>query len=272
MASKVVFGTDVLIIGIFLPVSAITFYSIPSMLVTYMRNLVSTATWVLNPFTSEMESKADPSTIVDLLERGTKFSYLVGLPICAVFLIMGKEFISLWVGTEYGERASSVLIILTIGCLSGLGHLAINAILYGLSRHHIIAYVRTLEAILNIVLTLVMVRIWDLVGVALGMAVSHLLLMGIVLPYLVCRTIDCSYKTYIMKSIFFPLIAVIPFALLCFAVNIKYPAKNLFMFFISVFSILPVYLASAWYISFSKEERKSYILFISKFMHGKKKT
>jgi O-antigen/teichoic acid export membrane protein len=258
IASKIVFGTDVLIIGIFLPISAITFYSIPSLLVNYMRNLVQTATWVLNPLVSELESIGEVTKIKNTLVRGTKYSLLVGLPIGTVFLIMGNNFISLWMGREYGEATALVLTILTVGTIAALGHNVINSVLYGLSRHNIIAYVRIAEATVNIVLTVIFVQIWGLVGVALGMAVAHVIFMGVVLPILVCRYFAFPIGQYVNECLILPILSSIPFAVCCYFINTFFPATNLVIFFLLVTSILPVFIISAWFISFSRDERAQY--------------
>ena len=265
IASKVVFGTDVLIIGIFLPISAITFYSIPSLLVNYMRNLVLTATWALNPLISELESIGEVKKIKITLARGTKFSLLVGLPIGTVFLIMGKNFISLWMGREYGEATALVLTILTVGTLAALGNHVINSVLYGLSRHNIIANVRIAEAAVNIVLTVIFVQLWGIVGVALGMAVAHVIFMGVVLPILVCRYFALPIGQYVNECLIPPIISNIPFAVCCYFINTTFPATNLFIFFLWVASLLPVFIISAWFISFSRDEKAQYTKMICEY-------
>jgi O-antigen/teichoic acid export membrane protein len=197
--------------------------------------------------------------------RVTKLSLLLAAPISVVFLIMGENFISLWVGNDYGERTVLVLSILTIGSSVAIGHLAINSILYGLSRHNIIAYVRIAEAAVNIILTVMFIKYWGIVGVALGMAVSHILFMAIVLPVLTCIKIFLPIWDYMKESIILPLLSCIPFAICCYFVQKIVPATNLIMFFFSVASILPVYMVSAWFISFSNAEKQLYGRLISQY-------
>ena len=266
IGSKVVFGTDVLIIGIFLPVSAITFYAIPGLLISYMRNLVVTATGVLNPLISELESKSDMNKIKATLLRGTKLTLLVGLPIGLVFLIMGENFISLWMGKEYGEGTSLVLTILTVGTLAALGHHVINSVLYGLSRHNIIAYVRIAEAAVNITLTVMFIKIWGIVGVALGMAISHTVFMGVVLPILVCRSLAFPIGQYVKESIIPPILSSIPFVVCCYFIHNIFPASNLVVFFLWVASMMPVFIISLWFISFSRAERGEYTQMIYRYV------
>lgn len=265
IATKVVFGTDVLIIGIFLPVSSITFYAIPGMLVNYLRNLVSTAAYVLSPVASEFELDKNIEKIYNLLTKGTTISLLLGLPIGIVFIFMGENFISLWVGDEYGNRSNLVLSILTIGTVFALGQYVFNAILYGLSRHNIIAYVRAAEAFANITLTITLIQYYGIVGVALGMAISHLVFMAIVLPVIVCRSLKYSVVGYFKMSFIRPIISILPFSLLVFWTNRYFPSSHLFEFFSKIFLIMPIYLVSTWLISLTNEEKMHIKYFIDRY-------
>jgi O-antigen/teichoic acid export membrane protein len=262
---KVVQGSSVLMIGIFLPVSAITIFAIPSQLINYMGNLVSTAMGVLNPLISELESQRDMVKIRTTLVRGTKFSLLVGLPVGLVYLIMGKSFISLWMGKEYGEGGAQVLIILTAATLVALAHHVMGNVLLGMSRHKIVAYVHIAEAVVNIIMTVIFIKMWGLVGAALGMAIAHVILNGVVLPVLVCRSLDFPIGQYAKESIIPPILSGLPFAVCCYFIHNIFPASNLIVFFLWVVSIMPIFILSAWYISFTRTERKEYAQMIYRF-------
>lgn len=266
IASKVVFGSDAVIIGFFLPVSAITYYAIPNQLVNYMRTLVQSATWVLNPWVSELESKGDMEKIKLTLVRGSKFSFLLGLPVSLVFLFLGENFISLWMGIEYGEGTAIVFAILTIGAILGVGHLIINSLLYGLSLHNIIAYVRVVEAVVNILVSVICIKTWGIIGVAFGSAVSHISCMGIILPIFVCKKLSFPLIQYAKESIVFPMLASIPFAICCFVVSRFFPAQNLVIFFSWVTFLMPVFIISVWLLCFSKPEKEEYTQMIRRYI------
>lgn len=258
IGAKIIHDADAIIIGIFLPVSAITFYAIPGTLINMLRNLVSSVTWVLNPFFSELESKNNMAEVSSILFMATKFSFLVGLPVGIVYLFMGKTFISLWMGKEYGEGSALVLITLTLATLLGLLNFVMTSVLCGLSRHHIIAWLRVTEASLKIILCIIFVRVWGIVGVAIGTGLAHIFFMGVVLPIVTCRNLGISIGDYVKKSVISPIAASIPFAICCYLSNAFFPAGNLVIFFLWVTSMMPVFLVCAWYVAFTKAERKAY--------------
>lgn len=258
VGAKILYGADAIIIGIFLPVAAITFFAIAANLINMMRNLVSSVTWVLNPLFSELESGNDMDAVRSILAKATKFSFLVGLPVCIVYLFMGRTFISLWMGLEYGEGSFPVLAVLAIASILGLVHFVMNSVLFGLSRHNIIAWLRVGEAALKIGLCVLFIRMWGIVGVALGTALAHVLFMGLILPLAACRSLGVSVTVYARESILPPLLSGIPFAACCYLLDRYLPAGNLAVLFLWVACMMPVFLVTAWYVAFTKAERRAY--------------
>jgi O-antigen/teichoic acid export membrane protein len=265
VGTKIIFGTDAVIIGIFMEASAITFYAIPGTLINMFRNLVSSVSWVMNPMFSELEANNEMDRLKAMFGKMTKLSFLMGLPVGVVYLIMGKNFIILWMGEGYGEGSALVLTILTIGTLFTIWENIINSVLFGISRHHIIAWLRAVEAVVKIVLCILFIKMWGIVGVALANTLSHILFMGVILPLLVCRDLNMPIGTYVRESIIHPIVSCLPFALCCYFLNVYLPATNLAVFFLSVAFIMPVFICSAWYVSFTRPERVEYAQMICRY-------
>jgi O-antigen/teichoic acid export membrane protein len=263
ICQKIIFYTDALVIGYFLPAAAITYYAIAGNLIEYLRRFVITMASVLNPLISELESRQDPENIIKVLIQGTKFSLLIGTPICAVYYTMGKNFIQLWMGAEYALPAASVLSILAVTHLFSLPHYTVSSVLYGLSRHKIIAYSKMFEAVANILLSIVLVKSYGIVGVAYGTAIPHLISVLFVFPVMITRMMDLSLKKYLLSSYTGPLISAVPFIYMCFFLGKHHPTNNLFYFFGQILLILPIYIFPAWFVSFSKEERKWHLSLLS---------
>ena len=255
LGQKAIFYTDALVIGIFLSASAVTFYAIAGNLIEYLRRLIILANTVLNPVASEMESRQQMTDINDLLIQGSRFSFLLALPICITYITMGREFIGLWMGSEYSAMSGDVLLVLTVTVLLAVPHNTISSILYGISKHKLIARLRIVEATCNLGLSLVLVNYLGIVGVALGTAIPQLVIMALLLPLLASRDLDLSLGRYWLQVYLLPLIAALPFALLAYFVNTELPAQSLAVFFIQVFLMLPVYVLSVVIICFKREER-----------------
>ena len=258
IGQKAIFYTDALVIGIFLNAPAVTFYAIAGNLVEYLRRLIITSNTVLNPLVSEMEAVNDADSIRNVLIQGGRFSVLLALPISIVYLIMGREFISMWMGAEYAVSSTDVLVILTACVLFASPHMTISSVLYGMSRHDIIAKLRIMEAAVNLLLSIVLVQTVGIVGVALGTAIPHVLFMGIALPLFVRRILNLSVFDYVLNIYVRPIAASAPFVVTCFAVKTQFPSTTLLGFMFKVGLTMPVYFASIWLLGLTAMERVQY--------------
>lgn len=256
IGEKIIFSADAVIIGTFMQVSAITFYAIPGTLVNMLRSIITSATWVINPLFSELEENNEMDRVKATFTKATKLSILLAMPVGIVYMLMGKNFITLWMGSAYGEGSIQVLIILTIGTLLTIWERAVGSLLYGIGRHHIIAWLRAAEACFIIILCVIFVKIWGIVGVALASVLPHFVFMGVLLPIVVCRSLDFSVTLYVRESILPPILSSIPFACCCYYLNFYMPAENLAVFFMRITMIMPVFIICAWYVALNTRERE----------------
>lgn len=258
LAQKAIFSSDALIIGMFMPAAAVTYYAIAGNLIEYLRRLSNVTAEVLNPLTSELSSLNQHEKIRRVLVQGSKLALLVGLPIATVYIFLGREFIGLWMGEKYGPLAGDVLVVLALGQILSFPHYTMNSLLYGMSRHHIIALWRIFEAVVNVVLSIVLVQYYGIIGVAIATVIPHLIVVVVVLPWQISRIVGMSLGDYVRSAYVRPLLAVAPFALLCdWAAHNVHP-ESLLAFFSQVALLMPIYLLSAWGIAFNRSDRRYY--------------
>lgn len=263
IATKAIFLTDSIVIGMFLPMSAVTYYAIPAMLVEYARNLLRSMAQVLYPLTSMFDARNEKEKIESVFILGVKFSLVVGAPMYVIYLTMGEHFIALWMGKEYAQQAATVLIILAVTHFFSMIHYTIHYVLLGISRHYIIAYLRMTEAIINITLSVILIQYYGIVGVAIGTAVPHIGFMVLLLSLIVCRHLKIDYFRFVAKCILNPTVAAIIFGIVCVGVQRYFPANSLVLYFAQLLCLLPFYMLIAWFVAFNSVERKIILQAIS---------
>ncbi len=256
LGEKAIFSTDALVIGIFLSAPAVTFYAIAGNLIIYLRKLILMSNSVLNPVASELESKNDMSGVGQLVLNASRLTMLIALPVCIVYLSLGEDFIRVWMGLEYTESSPIVLYILAVSTLLAVPHNTINIILYGISKHKTVAYLRVLEAICNLLLSIILVNYIGIFGVALGTAIPQIIFMVITLPILVRKHIQFDGYRYIIDVYTKPLVAGLPFALTGLYITNYHAAESLFTFFLQLAAIMPVYIISIFIICLKKDEKE----------------
>jgi len=256
VALQAFFYSSNFIIALFLPMSAVTFFAIASSLIEYMKKLIWAGTQAFSPLTSQLDAKNDPAMITSLLVKGSKFSLLLGLPVGTVYIILGKQFIGLWMGAEYSADTGNILAVLSVMTLFSLPHYTISGILLGLNKHRLMAYCRILEGIANIGLSILLIKHMGLMGAAFGVAIPHLIMVIIVLPIIITRVVKIRLSEYLRLSYYPPIIAVIPFTLACLLARHYFTPHSLLTFFGEIMVLLPVYIVGVWFLSITEEEQQ----------------
>jgi len=259
IGQKIVFYSDSIVIGVMMGPAHVTFFVIGASLTDYMRRIVNQMTQMFTPLTSELQSRGEDEKISNILMLGTKMSLIIALPISIVFLTMGKRFISLWMGKEYGPLSGDVLIVLTITHFFSVAQYTTQDILQGLNKHQVCATTRCVEAVANLILSIILIRPWGILGVAVGTAIPHLATALFAYPYFISRVVKVDFRQYIFRSYLAPILSSVPFFVCCVLIEDQFPASHLPGFFLRVLFLMPLYLVSVWYLTIKKDERVVYI-------------
>lgn len=218
LSDKMIELTDSIIIGIFLNPAAVALYSVPQRLVNYLRMLLMKSSEVLFPHFSMLLAKNENEKIKDSWLKGYKLSLAIGTCITVVYLTYGGIFQVLWMQkTEFYEM-HKILIILSLGFL--LNQPMTNAFLIAVEKHKTTSKLSLLQALLNLVLSLILVKKYGLTGVALASCIPSFIISSLVLPFMANKLIGISPFTFISKSILPSLISsILPLITLSYIKN-----------------------------------------------------
>lgn len=255
VGDKIVFATDSVIVGAFLPISALTYYAIGGSLIEQFRSFVMSMASVVNPLSSSLEARREEHGLAFVVTTGARAAFLLGLPICIGFFMLGKQFIALWMGAEYAEPAGDVLVVLAVGHLLGLPYYTMSGVLYGLGRHHVVAYSRIIEGALNLTMSVILVQIYGLVGVAAGTVIPHVLVVVGLLPKLLSRWVRIDLRDYYTTVYLRPLAASLPFWAAAWYVATVIRPASFPVFFAAVGVALIAYIVPCWLFVLSGAER-----------------
>jgi O-antigen/teichoic acid export membrane protein len=259
VGEKLIYTTDAMVVGIWLPIQAVAYYAIAGSLIGYLRSLLSSTAQVFNPLASHLLSMRQSAELKAAFLLGTKLCILITLPVAAVFFLLGDVFIGLWMGAEFAEPSGQVLAILAISSVLSAPQYVFSSVLYGMSRHRVIAILRIVEATANLALSIVLVQTIGLAGVALGTAIPSLLIVMFVLPPVACRIVGIGLPEYYAKVYLRPALAITPLVLAAVWLRGALPADNLLVFFGQAAALTAIYVPCAFAIVLSSEERR-YVL------------
>ncbi len=258
VSTSLIYASDNVVIGAYLPVTAVTFYVIGGNLIEYTRTLVSGISQTMTPLASSIEAKEDETQLQRIVLFGSRAGTMVMLPIAVTFMLRGSSFIGLWMGWQYAELSGRVLSVLSITLLFWAANTITAGILLGLSKHKPIVPVMLAEGLCNLALSIVWVKSMGILGVAWGTVVPSLCTNLLFWPWYTRRTLGIHPLAFLMSAWVRPAIAIVPFVLASYAIERFWPASHLILYFIQVALLLPIAIAGYWAVCLNQTQRKDY--------------
>ena len=200
IAALAVMGTDNIVISVFLGVDRVAAYAVAFQLWALAIAALWSGVDVLLPFFARWSALDEAERLRSSYLRVTKFAF-AGTVLAAILLAAyGRQAIGWWVGPSLfvGNR------VLWVFCLLLLIATPIHTaalVLAGLGRHRAPALGGGVEAILNLALSILLVRRLGVLGVALGTLVAGVLTNGWIAPRAACRELGIAARAYVASAI-----------------------------------------------------------------------
>jgi O-antigen/teichoic acid export membrane protein len=255
VSRSIIISANTLVIGIFLPVDRITYYSLATSLLFYTRSVIASIAQTVTPQASAVQAIGEPGEMGALFLRMARLASLVVAPIAVTFLVRGETFLDLWMGDEYGEVSGPLLRILAASLVVTAPGQVLMSTLIGVKEHHRLIPFQLSEAGLNVLLSVLLVVPFELVGVAWSNTLPTIFLSFAALVTLGGGTLGVG-RGAIMTAVFLrPWCSMIPFAAVSYLLDTRWPVDNLAFYFGQVLLALPVAASGAYAFSTLPRER-----------------
>jgi O-antigen/teichoic acid export membrane protein len=257
VSGSLIYASDNVVIGAYLPVTAVAFYVIGGNLIEYTRTLASGISQTMTPLASSIESLKDQERLKRMVLLSSRAATMVILPIAVTFILRGSGFIGLWMGQQYAGLSGHVLWILAFTLIFWPANTVTSGTMLGLSKHKPLVPVALAEGVSNLLLSIFLIKRIGVVGVAWGTLIPSLGTSLLFWPWYVRRTLGIQPFTYIASAWIRPVIAAVPFALGSYLVEQYWPARHLAVFVLQVLVTLPLAAIGYWAICVEPGQRNS---------------
>lgn len=170
------------LIAMFMPVSAVGIYEVGLRICNYSRSVLYPMFTFL-PAASDLSARNEEARLQQLYLVGTKYFLLAYAFVTGVVLLFGKQFIFLWLGGDF-KQSVLVMFILVLGTLYQTQNMVAHVMLPGMGRVRAFTWVMAAYPLVNIGLSIVLLKRFGLIGVALGTTGSYFLLETIFLFFI----------------------------------------------------------------------------------------
>jgi O-antigen/teichoic acid export membrane protein len=194
------YNLDNLVVGAFMGTSAVAVYAVASRLADYQRQVSNQFNGLLFPVVVGLGALKDRARLRVTMVHGTRLALGMVLPVTIALVGFAGPLVRAWMGPGfedslpplYALAAASVVLV----ALGPLGN-----ILLGTGRHRLVAVSALVEGLLNVALSLFLVRRWGLAGVAVGTAVPVLAMNVLVLLPAACRLLDVRPGRFVRDAV-----------------------------------------------------------------------
>lgn len=200
--------TDRLVLGVFVGAAAIALYDAAGKFQGLMAQLTSFAVSALMPMASQLDAEGRRDALRTLFLRGTKYTLILLGPVVIVLMVVARPLLLAWLGPEFASVAIAAQILISHQILTS-GTAVGDVMIVGLGKlPRRLPYLVGL-AVLNLLLSLVLVRYLGILGVVLGTAIPYFIDYPLHIRLLL-KTIDVPPSRWIRETVMptYPLLLV----------------------------------------------------------------
>ena len=251
----IIFNFDNFVIGAFVSVSAVTVYGVGYIFQNGFRSINSLLGGPLFPVGSDMEGRNEIEKQKILFLKGTKYMTLFFVPLIIITLFFTEIIINNWMGGEFQEGVLPAQILMFFWIFN-------NTLEVGSGLLVAKGYVKerfkfdVLNAVFNLYLSLILVRYFGILGVALGTTIPMVLIYFPLVLSLILKVLGLRFSEFfnftLKKNI---LVYFFSIAASLFSMYLYQPSNLLFIA-IEMFIVYFIVILVGFTFTLSKAERQ----------------
>lgn len=200
LANKLNYSTDTIVIGAFLGTSAVAIWAVAQRLIEIVQRITDQLNAVLFPVVVDSSTVQRVDRLQQILVQGTRLSLAMVVPLATVLGLTARPLVMIWVGPAFSASVN-VIYILSIVVALRVGNATSAVILKGSDVHKFLAFSNLSMAACNLILSVLLVRVYGLIGVAIGTLIPMIVFSMFVVFPAACRHVEMPVFTVFRKSI-----------------------------------------------------------------------
>jgi O-antigen/teichoic acid export membrane protein len=258
-------ATD-LVIAVYIGTAEVSQFAVAIAGILLLSQLLRAFTTAIKPAISDLDARDKHSSVREISFLVQKYSLLMIIPAACFLIVMGREFLQVWVGEKFQDPGvvntlGVVLAILTIGHCLRLAQYSNFMVLVGKGDHKLFGVLTIVTGILCISASIFSVKVLNLglPGIAWANSVPMALMSGILLPIYFNKKMEISIRETIARIWWPALFGSMPtIILISFWKYFNPPASWMSISAVVIFSMAMTFI-SAWCFSLTSRERERLI-------------
>jgi O-antigen/teichoic acid export membrane protein len=188
-AYKLNYSVDAIVIGAFLNTSAVAVWTVGQRVAETTQRLTNQLNDVLFPTVVDNSAAARTNRLQSIFIQGTRLSLATVIPVGGATMLMAGPLVEAWVGPGFSGSVL-VLRLLSLAVIIRVGNATAGTVLKGAGGHRLVAYTNVAAAVVNLALSIALVKPFGLAGVAVGTLIPSGLASTLVLFPAGCRRVQ----------------------------------------------------------------------------------
>lgn len=199
-SNKINYATDPVLIGAFVSTAAVAVWTVAQRLADMVLRVTNQLNDVLFPVVVECDSTQRDDRMREVLVQGTKISLGLAVPVAGVLGMLAEPVILGWTGPRFAESILLLQILVVVVLVRVAGATAAT-VLKGGGHHRLLAWSNSVAATANVVLSIILLKVYGLPGVALATLIPIVVRSVVVLIPVACRRVGVPVQTFLMQAI-----------------------------------------------------------------------
>ena len=192
MSAVIIYSSDTMIIGSIIGTGIVTTYVLTYRLSEVFRHFIYTIGGTAMPGLGQLSGQGEVEKVKNIFFKMFPFVINTTLSAMLFLIFFNKEFVRIWVGSEfYGGDDLNTVFAFTL--FTTVIFYNFSIILSSGLNLKAIAISRSIEAALNIIISLILVHKLGLLGVALGTVIASILTSFWVVPFFATKHLKISF-------------------------------------------------------------------------------
>ncbi len=193
------FQLDRFLIGLFLPISEVTFYVIPATFSGYIMRIPQIILQVMFPLVSEIKAvHGDAGGALKKIHiRASKYLILYNLPLTVLTIVFARPILAHWMDPDTAARGARTMMLLAAAYMTASLAFVPGTILNGIGKPEVNAYISVATGVLNLALCLVLIPRYGIEGAGYAVLASIAATVPFFVIWVQSRYIGAGFREYL---------------------------------------------------------------------------
>ncbi len=171
----VTFQLDKVFIARATSLTALTLYAVPSGLLQRLQSLPTMVSSVMLPMMSELKASGDEEALARIYLKAVRFLLWIVLPILVLLFALMSQFLTLWLGGQFGDRSVWPARLLVIAQVFISLNYVPHSVAVGRGKPAYVTAVSWGQAVISVLAWHWLIPRYDILGVAIGSLLAQII-------------------------------------------------------------------------------------------------